>query len=193
MGMLLAVAMPERINALAMLDALLPHAVEVSDTAEQLRKFLIQQRRASQKQLPRYDSIDEAISARCKAVNMREPTARMIVERGLVKVGDQYQWVNDPRLTAASAFKLTMAHNHALLESLTVPSLLLMAEQGIGGAPSYVELVKRYGAIETMRISGGHHFHMEEQAATIAEAVQNFLTAHQCSSGSDSDCVISGG
>ncbi|KKK61265.1 hypothetical protein LCGC14_3016070, partial [marine sediment metagenome] len=90
MSLLLTAAMPRRINAMVMLDAVLPQPIAIEDTAKQLHKFLVEQRRAAHKTLPSYASIDEAVAARCKAAGMCEKSARTIVERGLKKTADKF-------------------------------------------------------------------------------------------------------
>ena len=175
MSMLLAAAMPERIESLVMLDAVFPEPTDVADTAKQLNKFLTGQRSVHKKRLPDYRSVDEAVSARCRAANMNEASARVIVDRGLRKSGDSFYWTSDPRLTTASAFKLTAEHNTALLNAITMPNLLLLAEGGLGSMKEIRDVTASVESIHCELLAGSHHFHMEEQAPIIADRIQRFF------------------
>ncbi|MEE8056979.1 MAG: alpha/beta hydrolase [Pseudomonadales bacterium] len=179
MSMLLGAAMPERVQAMVMLDAIVPMPIDIADTAKQLHKFLTQQRSIHKKQLPRYTSIDEATSARCRGARMSEASAKQIVERGIKKMHGYYHWSNDPRLNTASAFKLTEDHNMALLNAIKIPSLLLLAEGGLGSIKGMVDLAASCRFIHYQLMAGSHHFHMEEQAPIIADKVQHFFSSHK--------------
>ncbi|ARN76115.1 alpha/beta fold hydrolase [Oceanicoccus sagamiensis] len=174
-SLMLSAAMPERIQALVMLDAVLPLPVDIAETPKQLNKFLVERRRALHKKLPRYASIDEAVAARCKAANMNQQSARTIVERGLVARDGSYHWTTDVRLTTASAFKMTAEHNKALVESITTPNLLLLAEGGLGARKEFINIAESYGTLHCQTLPGSHHFHMEEQAGDIAAIVETFF------------------
>ena len=175
MAMLLAASMPERVASLIMLDAMLPEPFDVAKTAGQLAKFLNDQRSIQQKKRPKYASIEEALAVRCRVAAMSECSARPIVERGLVRQGDDYYWVYDPRLNTASAFKLTEDHLRVLVDAISVPNLLLLAESGLGANKDYVKFIASYRSIRYELIPGSHHFHMEEQAPIIAEKLSRFL------------------
>ncbi len=175
MSLLLTAAMPERIKALIMLDAILPEPVDVADTARQLNAFLTGRSSLHKKRLPRYASIEDAVVARCRVAGMSEASARLIVSRGLEKVGHEYGWRNDPRLMTASAFKLTADHCQALIDALKAPALLLLAQQGLGSRPDLQQLVATASTLHCQQLPGSHHFHMEEEAAIIADRIRCFL------------------
>jgi hypothetical protein len=99
--------------------------------------------------------------------------AELIVRRNLKPCAGGWQWSTDARLQGASAFKLTPAHNAAIMSALDMPTLLLLAEQGLAlraedrpvtGANTWVETVP-----------GGHHCHMEAATAVVAQRVQAFF------------------
>lgn len=167
---LLSAAVPERVHSFLLLDAILPLAVPASDAPKQLGGFLRDNRSIDKKRLPCYSSFEEAVAARCRGLLAMEPAAaRLIVERG-VKVEDgQYYWRSDPRLTFASAFKLTEAHNAAFIKAITVPGLAVLAEEGLGGHTEMVEWLTAFPSLECKIIAGGHHFHMGKEAIVIAK------------------------
>jgi pimeloyl-ACP methyl ester carboxylesterase len=175
MSMLLASALPERINGLVMLDALLPQPVAFENSPKQLGRYLRQQRDIANKQSPLYRSIDEAVTARCQAADMSRYSAQRIVERGLISMGGSFSWRSDPRLTTASAFKMSDGHNQAFIKALTCPYLLLLAEQGLGGKPEFIAAIDQSAELRYTMLAGSHHFHMEQQASLIAGLLKKFL------------------
>lgn len=175
MCLLLGAAMPERISSMVLLDAVWPKPVDAKDSPQQLAKFLQDSRAIPNKIMPAYTSVDEAITARCRSVRMSEASARPIVERGLVEGEGQFSWRSDPRLRIASAFKMTQGHIDALTAALTVPGLLILAEQGMGAMPELHETLPSYASLQHSMMAGSHHFHMEEPAEAIATlARENF-------------------
>ncbi len=178
MSMLLASAMPERLQAVAMIDALVPMPASGEEGVHQLRKYLLEYRAAASKKITSFISIDEAVTARCKASEMAKSSARLIVERGLKEIDGRYHWRTDPRLTAASALKFTEVHNRAFVEAISIPNLMLLAKRGLGKYSYLVDFCKSVDNLRTQMIDAGHHCHMEEQAADIAEHVERlFKTA----------------
>lgn len=178
MSVLLAGAMPERLSQLVLLDAVWPQAVEPSQAPRQLAKYLRDNRSVHKKRLPRYASIDAAVAARCRGfLPMTDSSARLIVERGIKQQQGEFHWTNDPRLSNASAFKMTDEHNDAFMAAITVPALLIMAEQGLAGHSEQREKLKQYSNIEQQVFAGGHHFHMDEPAADIAKKILAFISA----------------
>lgn len=172
---LLAAAVPERATALVCLDGLAPPPVRVEDTAKQLGQFLRDYRRSSQRESRTYESLQAAVEARRRAMPMSEEAARRIVERAVERVEGGYVWRGDSRLRAASALKLTEAHCTAVIEALACPALLVLAENGVGAHPQARERFLSHRRLQHRILPGGHHFHMEEQAADVAEAILAFL------------------
>ncbi len=168
MSLLLAAAMPDRVKSVAMLDAVWPVPVAIKDTTSQLRQFLLDNQKAKTKRLPSYASIEAAIDARCNVTGMSEHAARLIIERGTVLKSGRYCWSCDPRLTMASSVKLSELHNQALVESLTMPTLVILANQGLGKNQTLVEQLSVYSHMDVRSVSGGHHCHMEAAAPILA-------------------------
>ena len=179
MSVLLAGAMPERLKQLILLDAAFPEAVEPAQAPKQLAKFLRDSRSVHKKRMPSYCSIEDAVAARCRGfLPMSEHSARLVVERGIKKKLGKFHWSNDPRLSNASAFKLTDQHNEAFMTAITAPTLLIMAEQGLAGYSQQREKLKQFNQIEQQVFAGGHHFHMDKPAVfEIAKKITDFIAA----------------
>lgn len=175
MSMLLAAAMPERVKAMVLLDAALAQPVEIADTAQQLRKFLLSHRTINNKKPRYYDSIEQALEVRCRVSSMSADSARGIVERALQKTEQGYCWRTDPQLQADSALKLSRQHNDALVKAVTTPNRVILAEQGLGGWKEFADLIDSYDNLNNQTLSGGHHFHLEQAAEAIATISNDFF------------------
>ena len=127
-------------------------------------------------------SVDEAVKVRQKATGLGVEAARLIVERGIRQCAEGgYSWRSDPRLTLASAFKLTEQHNRAFLEAITAPVLILLASAGFGRYRGVKEIVQQFEHIECQILPGSHHLHMES-ADVVAPLIEAFLHTLRTSS-----------
>jgi len=122
-----------------------------------------------------YPSIAAAVASR-KPGSLPEHAVRLLVERNLAPCEGGYTWTTDLRLRGASAVKLSAGQLQAILRAISIPTLVLLAEEGIG---KYREVAAQAIAnlqhLELEHIAGGHHFHMEPGAAIVAQRIQRFL------------------
>ncbi len=179
MSVLLTAACPERVSALICLDGLIPEPVKVEDTAQQLGSYLQDCRRLHERKPRVFKSLDEIVKARVKVMPMGEQAARKISERAAIKTQGGYIWNSDPRLKAASAFKLTQDHLQAILASLDVPVMLVVAESGFGRYPQIKAMTALIKDCHFRQLPGSHHFHMEAAAPEIGTLIQDFV-ARDC-------------
>ena len=175
MSCLLASTLPERVERLVLLDAVLPESVGEDLFPAQMRKSLNQKRHWMQRQNRIYPNVDAAVASR-KAGSLPETAVRLLVERNLRPCEGGYTWTTDLRLRGASAVKLNAGQMQAILSAISAPTLLLLAEEGIGKhrevAAQAVEYLRH---LEIRHIAGGHHFHMEPGAAIVAQKIHRFL------------------
>lgn len=176
-ALLLAVAAPERIAAVILLDGFLPPPIAVERTVTQLQQHIRDFRRyAKRTSIVTYPTIEAAVEARLQQMPMPENTARRIVERSLRQVDGAYVWRYDHRLKASSALKLCAGHNANILAALAAPTLLLLAEQGISARAKMKAALPKASDIKQLTLPGMHHFHMvPESAADIARHLMRFL------------------
>ncbi|ROS00999.1 pimeloyl-ACP methyl ester carboxylesterase [Sinobacterium caligoides] len=175
-GMLLAATQPNRVESLMALDGLVPMPVEAADAAKQLRKHIDEIRVMATKRVPSYANLLDMIEARSKATGFDRAASTRIVKRGHRLDDDgRYRWRNDPRLLAASAFKLTTAHIESFLSAIEAPVEVLVAREGFGAHQEFIDLLESWPSIQYTVMEGGHHFHMEKQAHDIAARIQAFL------------------
>lgn len=172
---LLASAFPERIRRLVLFDAVGPQPVPEQEFPRQMRKFLRDKQRLLLRNSRVFSSVEDAVRTR-RERGLPAAAARRLVERNLCPCPGGFTWTTDPRLRGASAVKLTAGQNRAVLEALSVPTLLLLAAEGLGRQRELAVNAKRHvGNLITEQVDGGHHFHMETNVAGVARRLERFL------------------
>lgn len=173
---LLACAAPERVERLALIEALGPLAGAPGSAAERLRQALRDRRAIAAKQLRVFPDIATAMRARMHANNLSEPAARLLVERGIAPVEGGFVWRTDPRLTTTTALRADEGTVREWIAGIAAPTLVIAAAQ----APPYFDAVLRAARVACLRdgrslvLPGAHHLHMETPEP-VAEAVRGFL------------------
>lgn len=179
-SVLLAAAMPERIERLALIDGLIPYTGEPDTAPQKLGEALKAQLALAGKSKPVYAEFDRAVQARMRGVGaVSREAAELLAQRGLMPVPGGYTWRTDSRLTLPSPLRLTQAHALAFVRSLQCPAKLVMAQQGMLLAqPSITQLVEGL-AIEVAQLPGGHHLHLDDDvgAGLVADCFKAFLGA----------------
>ena len=172
---LFASAFPERISRLVLMDAVGPQPVPEQEFPQQMRKFLLDKQRLQQQSSRVFSTVDDAVNSRRKG-GLHAAAAQLLVERNLRPCTDGYTWTTDPRLRGASAVKLTVGQNRAVLEGLAVPTLLLLAEDGLDRQRELAASAERHvDNLIAEQVSGGHHFHMEADVAAVARRLMQFF------------------
>ncbi|HET9485298.1 MAG TPA: alpha/beta hydrolase [Xanthomonadales bacterium] len=173
----LAAVVPERVDALWLVEALGPVATPVEKTREQIARAVAQRRALADKSLRVFDSIDAAVEARVNSpvAPVSREAARRIVERGIRAHAGGYVWASDPRLTLASAMRSSEAQVLDVLAGIACPTLVVLADPP---AP-YVarEMIERRTAVvprlERVTLPGSHHLHLEDPVP-VARAIAAF-------------------
>ncbi|MDR6937205.1 alpha/beta hydrolase [Luteibacter sp. 3190] len=170
---MVAIAAPERIRALALIEGLGPLGDDGSRTLDRFREAMASKAEGN-RPLRVFASIDDAARARALASGLDAGLATHIVARGLREVEGGYSWRSDPRLSRPTAIRLAETQVMALLLGLAAPTSLLLARPH----PPYLEpeaLQIRIDCVDDIRVThmdGGHHLHLEHP-----EAVANWLHA----------------
>jgi pimeloyl-ACP methyl ester carboxylesterase len=163
---MVAIAAPERIRALALIEGLGPLGDDGSRTLDRFRDALAIKDEGS-RPLRVFPSIDDASRARALASGLDSALARHIVERGLREVDGGYSWRSDPRLSKPTAIRLAETQVMSLLLGLAAPTSLLLARPH----PPYLEpeaLQVRIDCVDQIAVEhmdGGHHLHLEHPGA----------------------------
>jgi pimeloyl-ACP methyl ester carboxylesterase len=176
---MLAGVFPDRPKGLILLEGLWPMSIREDQAADQYTRFLHKRRKINlETPQRRYQNREDMIAVRQQAgFGLSEGAARMLTSRNVRQDDDGFYWGTDPRLNIPSPMMLTPAEADSFLEQIRCPILLVIAEQGMGKyAMERMEEFVQHKNVTLEVLPGGHHFHMEEQAETIAGLVRPFIS-----------------
>jgi pimeloyl-ACP methyl ester carboxylesterase len=172
---LFAGSFPERLEKLVLLEGLGPPTTAGESAAATLRKAIDDMLALPDKKKPVYARFDDAVQARTAGFGGLDPdSCRLLCERGLEQVPGGWTWRTDARLRLTSSLRLTEDQVEGFMRAITVPTLLVTAEQGMGGNGMFDHRTAWLSDLEQVRLPGRHHVHME-QAAAVAAPVARFL------------------
>ncbi len=167
-SVILAGAMPQRINRLALIDGLIPPVGEPDSAAERMGAALQAQLTQLNKRKPVYEEMDRAVEARMKGlVAVSREAAELLALRGLMPVPGGYTWRSDSRLTLASPIRLTRAQALSFVTGVRCPAQLIVAEDGM--LVQNKELLASV-PFQVTALPGGHHLHLNDEAGACAVA-----------------------
>lgn len=172
---LVAAAAPERITAVASIEAIGPLAATPGESLDRLRRFV---RAAATPQRPRRVFADRQamVALRMARNGLDEAGARLLVERGSVAVDGGWQWSSDPALTRPSPVYLAEAQVRELLAGIACPVRVIVAGEGLlppslcGGRLACLAR----GSVQ--RLPGGHHLHLGDPAGVAAALAAEWPT-----------------
>lgn len=177
-SVLLAGAMPERVERLALIDGLMPYTGEPETAPQKLGEALRAHLALAGKSKPVYAEFDRAVQARMRGVGaVSREAAALLAQRGLMPVPGGYTWRTDSRLTLPSPLRLTRAHAEAFVQALQCPVKLVMAEQGMLHAQPSITALLEGLPMEVATLPGGHHLHLDDEAGAelVADCFKAFL------------------
>lgn len=176
-AVLLAAALGDRCSHLVLLDGMLPIPTEESAAALQFMQAQSDREAANTRRRRYFSDVAGFISARVK-LGFSESSARLLAPRALRAHADGFELTHDPRLHHASAVKLTAGMCAAFYASLSVKTLVLVAEQGLklrAGLEASLQAISQIPDCIVQSVPGRHHTHMEEGAEIIATRIHRFL------------------
>lgn len=178
-SVLLAGAMPDRIERLALIDGAIPYTGEADTAPQKLGESLQALLEVDDKRKPVYDSFEQAVAARMKGVGaVSHEAAESLALRGLMPVPGGYTWRTDARLMLPSPMRLSRAHALAFVHRVACPASLVLAEQGLMTQHAMLELIETFPFARN-RLPGGHHLHLDDQpgAEAVAAIFNPFFAA----------------
>ena len=174
---LFGASQPEKVNALFLIDGLLPEPVKSADVAVQLRKSLTELSRHVDRTFPVYP--DEAAAAAVRLQGMfplSSAAAGIMAARGTKKVDGGVTWRVDPKLLAPSMIKLTAEQILAFAQAITMPACLILASEGMPKLfPGMSKVLKQLPNIRQETLEGSHHLHMEIQSQDVAQIINGCI------------------
>lgn len=175
-GTLLAAACPERVERLALIEAVGPLSEEPAQAPQRLAQSLAYGGRS----VRYYDSIDQAVATRRTVGDLSDAAARRLVERGTVAEPEGICWRYDRRLWRPSPYRLTEDQVLAFLSAITAPALVITAEDGYI-RPDHPVIARRLDCLADgagHHLPGNHHLHLED-AEPVAQQIRPFLRGEQ--------------
>ncbi|VTQ10986.1 putative hydrolase [Pseudomonas aeruginosa] len=170
-SVLLAGALPERIERLALIDGLIPYTGEADKAPQKLGEALKAQLALRHKRKPVYAELEKAVEARMRGVGeISREAAELLAQRGLEPVPGGYTWRTDARLTLPSPLRLTQAHALNFVRSVECPVSLVLAEQGMLAVEPRMRALLETLPFERHHLPGGHHLHLDDEAGAQAVA-----------------------
>ncbi|MCW3147931.1 alpha/beta hydrolase [Stutzerimonas stutzeri] len=174
-SVLLAGALPERVERLALIDGVIPYTGEADDAPQRLGAALNALLAVDDKRKPVYATFEQAVAARMKGVGaVSREAAERLAQRGLMPVPGGYTWRTDARLMLPSPLRLSRAHALAFVARVACPTSLVLADQGLMTEPKMRELAAKL-PFEVHHLAGGHHLHLDDE--TGADAVATLFNA----------------
>ena len=173
---LTAAAAPERVERLALIEALGVLAGLGETALARLREGIAGRRALPGKRLRVFRDLVAAVRTRMAANALSEAAARRLVERGVAGVEGGYVWRTDPRLTLASPQRAEETTIRAWLAGIECPTLLVAADRP---QPYFGAELRdaRMGCVRDIRLEivpGGHHLHLEDPEP-VAAVLRPFL------------------
>jgi pimeloyl-ACP methyl ester carboxylesterase len=172
---LVAVAAPQRVRRLALIEGLGPLADDGTRTLDRLRDATAQ--RTRDRRPPRvFASPDAAVAARVAAGGLSADEARPIVARKLTEVDTGCIWRSDARLRLTTPLRIEEAQVWRLLAGIAAPTWLLLAEPATPYLPSPLMQARAacVAGIHIEHLAGPHHLHIRQPQA-VAQSLVKFL------------------
>jgi pimeloyl-ACP methyl ester carboxylesterase len=168
---------PERITHLGLIEGLQPEPTRGEDTPTQLALSITSMAAQLAKKRSIYPDLATAIKARERGMfPLSFAAAKALTERGVQKVEGGYHWGTDPRLLAPSAVKLLPEQIAAFITRISCPIALLLASEGLPKLfPNFEAALAKYPKINTHKLIGGHHLHMEQEVTAVAALLNSFF------------------
>lgn len=175
MAPMLAVASPQIVQTLILVEALGPMSESADKLPDRMAKAMNHRLEPARFQSRLFNSKQEAIDSRLRAAKMATSSAKLIIDRQVVPDGDGYRWRFDPRWRMASAQYQTEEQVQSILGAVQCPTLTILADDGI--LSGRAETQDRLNALknrQSVNLPGQHHLHMDTPEP-VAAAINGYL------------------
>ena len=176
-SMLFAATFPERVDKLVLIEGGAPLIAAPDDAPATLAQALLDRRSLRGKSGRVFAQRAKAIKERSQGfTKISVAAAEVLARRSLREVSGGFQWHADQRLKGASELRFTADHVRAFARRVEAPVLLFLADDGpFGRLPIYEEMIRLLPDIQVVRMTGGHHLHLEGAEVEIARRMRDFL------------------
>jgi len=172
---LVAVAKPELVQSLIMIEASGPLTEEADGYVQRLQRSLDDRLKPEKFASRIYKDKQDAIDARLRAAHMQQASARLIIDRQVIEQDNGCRWRFDPKLRMASAHYLSEAQLLHVLQAISCPTLTIVASEGYLSTRDSTETrLSQLKQRTHVELGGHHHVHMDTPEP-VAAAVNRFL------------------
>lgn len=181
LSMMAAIAFPEQVQSLVMLDSVHPLARKTSEGPAMLRRSLQQFSKWDPNKQRIFPSLDATVNARLGAspFSQTEASARLIMEYATTKSDDGYRLLSDARVSFRSPLMLNRAQIEAFIKAVEPPVFSLLATNGIiTNQKDIDQTLALFQGITAKYIEGGHHVHMDNPSE-VASLCLEFILRRQ--------------
>lgn len=171
---LVAGVIPDKILSLALLEALGPFSSPENTCRTQLANYI----QNTVIEAKPYASMELAAQARAKNGRLPIEFARILCQRGVQKIQDDFFWCHDRRLLSPTPLRMTESQIISCLEGINTKSCLIIADDGFDfnkeAMQNRINTVKN---LVVINMPGGHHLHMENPDVA-GERLVAFCSTH---------------
>jgi pimeloyl-ACP methyl ester carboxylesterase len=174
-GSLAAVAQPDRILSLFLLDGFMPVTAEAEEATSRLRDYVHDSLR--ERRQVSFPTEEAAVGIRARAGDFEHLDGlRRMVARSIEPKGGRFQLRPDRRLHTHNPLRFSLVHIEQLAGALTMPIGVLIAEQGLDFVKDQVRrLAPLVADLTRFTVPGRHHVHLDAPGR-VAPLVGNFFT-----------------
>ncbi len=175
LAIIIAIALPNQVGKLILLDILGPTVNFIEHGTSYLHRDVTTYLTHSQYPRTIFPDQESAIQDRMKTDNISYQAAQAFVNRGTKKCDQGLVWTFDRRLHCVSSTLPYEDELKAMFQAIEMPLCLIRAKQGVPYPDNIFQ--KRAESIKNLTIhevQGGHHVHMDDPAP-VARMISQFL------------------
>lgn len=172
---MLTVTNPQLVKTLTLIEASGPLSETPDELPARVAKAMKDRLHPKRFESRLFNSKQDAVDARLRAAKMAPTSAKLIIDRQVVKVDAGYRWRFDPRWRMASAQYQTEEQVKAVLSAVPCPTLTVIADEGyLAQRPEHELRLACLPDRHSVTLSGHHHLHMDSPEP-VAAAINSFL------------------
>ncbi len=168
-ALIFAIARPQRVERLLLIDALGPRTEPPELAGGRLAEALRHHTAIARHGVRRMQGLEQALAQRAQYGLLPgvDAVARALLSRALRPVEGGVVWRHDPRLTLPSPYYHTEEQVLAQLRALTVPGLLLLPSEGLVKSRAYLPERLAASGLACVELPGGHYLHTDAPEACV--------------------------
>lgn len=174
---LLASTFPEKITHLALIEGMFPFTEPDHKAPIVLKNAIEGVFKAEARPIHYYETFEAAVSSRVNGlIPLERRDASTLAAHGVLESEKGFNWNYDHKLVAGSEVRFSEEQVKAFARNIYIPVFLAIGDSGlIAGDHRTNQLMSLVSGLKVHSFAGGHHLHMHQQAAAIAERMTEYL------------------